>query len=98
MESFKKVNVVVIGHLGFHAIQKAEQDYYFVDSHFGVLHYVVGFPDMLVKSIECTICFSKSIVYLFVNLGLLPTNNIGTKPSKLPHSSRTAVKWQEAAL
>ena len=48
VESFKEVDEVVIGHSGFHAVQKVGQNYSFVSFHFVVLSDVIAFPDSLV--------------------------------------------------
>ena len=51
---------VTIGHPGLCTMQKRELDYFFIDFCLGVLFDV--FPDVLVKSAECSVCLSKLIV------------------------------------
>ena len=69
MELFKEVDVAVIGHPGHCTKEKGAQDYYFVDFHFGVISDVI-FPDVLVKSAECTVHLSMSVVHVFINQGI----------------------------
>ena len=68
MESFKEVDMVVVGHPGLHTILESGQNYCFVGIHFGILD--IAFSAMLVKSAEYAVCLSKSVVHLFINIGV----------------------------
>ena len=58
MESFKEMNVVVIGH---HPIQKSRKDYYIIDFPFCVLPDVIAFWDALVKFARFTLASQLSV-------------------------------------